>query len=239
MKVFVLNGWSASAHAWDLCAFPRDRLFSYVDQLDGLPEKAVAAADEVLLVGWSMGGSSALRLAAAFPEKTKGLVLVAATARMMADDGWAGMSARRLAALEAGLRMTHGEGFFGVPEGRPNPYAMDDEASLSRGLDYLRTTDLRVSLEALGASGRLACPVAVFQGERDGIVRAENAAYLKSVFPWAAVTMVPGPEHALPVAIPREIDAAVEDMLSRAGAGAARARFAMCRGADYGILPGR
>ena len=209
MKTFVLNGWSASEQAWDLCAFPRDRVFSYVEQLEGLPEKAVEAEDEVVLVGWSMGGSAALRLAVAYPEKIKGLVLVAATARMMKDDGWAGMSERRLAALEVGLKMTHGEGFFGIPDGKPNPYILDEERNLARGLDYLRETDLRAALEGLKASGRLKCQVAIFQSERDGIVRAENAAYLKSIFPQASVTMVPGPEHALPIFIPGQIDAAV------------------------------
>ena len=209
MKTFVLNGWSASEQAWDLCAFPRDRVFSYVDQLEGLPEKAVEAEDEVVLVGWSMGGSAALRLAVAYPEKIKGLVLVAATARMMKDNDWAGMSERRLAALELGLKMTHGEGFFGIPDGKPNPYMLDEERNLARGLGYLRETDLRAALEELKSSGRLKCPVAIFQSERDGIVRAENAAYLKSIFPQASVTMVPGSEHALPIVIPEKIDSAV------------------------------
>ena len=213
MKTFVLNGWSASEQAWDLCAFPRDRVFSYVEQLEGLPEKAVEAEDEVVLVGWSMGGSAALRLAVSYPEKIKGLVLVAATARMMKDDGWAGMSERRLAALEVGLKMTHGEGFFGIPDGKPNPYMLDEERNLARGLGYLRETDLRAALEELKSSGRLKCPVAIFQSERDGIVRAENAAYLKSIFPQASVTMVPGSEHALPIVIPEKIDAAVSAVL--------------------------
>lgn len=216
MKTFVLNGWAASERAWDLCEFPRDRVFSYIEQLDGLPEKAIAAEpDGVVLVGWSMGGSSALRLAIAFPEKVRGLVLVAATARMMKDDGWAGMSDRRLAALEVGLKMTHGEGFFGVPAGKPNPYMMDSEDNLSRGLDYLRQTDLRAALAALKASGRLGCPVAIFQSERDGIVRSENAAYLKSIFPQASVTMVPGPEHALPILVPEQITAATAAIIAR------------------------
>ena len=213
MKTFVLNGWSASEEAWDLCAFPRDRVFSYVEQLEGIPEKAVEAEDEVVLVGWSMGGSAALRLAVSYPEKIKGLVLVAATARMMKDDGWVGMSDRRLAALEVGLKMTHGEGFFGIPEGKPNPYMLDEERNLARGLVYLKETDIRVALEELKASGRLKCPVAIFQCERDGIVRAENAAYLKSIFPQASVTMVLGSEHALPIIIPEAIDAAVSVVL--------------------------
>ena len=205
----VLNGWAASPHAWDLCAFERERIYSYVEQLDGLPEKALAGSDGAIVVGWSMGASSALRLAIGFPERIKGLVLIAPTARMMKDDGWAGMSERRLKALETGLKMTHAEGFFGVQEGKPNPYAMDSDENLARGLDYLRTTDLRAALAELKASGRFVAPVAIFQSEHDGIVRPENAAYLKTIFPDASVTMVPGAEHALPVFIPDQIDAAV------------------------------
>ena len=215
MKTFVLNGWAASEHAWDLCRFGRDRIFSYVEEMDGKANAAMRAADAAVVVGWSMGGSFALRLAMEFPEKLRGLVLVAATPRMMEAPNWRGMSPRRLAALEAGLKMTHGEGFFGVQEGKPNPYMMDSDESLARGLDYLKATDLRVGLIDLMASGRLRCPVAIFQSERDGIVRAENAKFLSTVFPDASVEIVPGAEHALPIEIPEKIDAAVARMNSQ------------------------
>jgi len=214
VKTFVLNGWSASERAWDMCKFPRDRLFSYVEQLDGAPEEAVRGETGVVLVGWSMGGSTALRLAVAEPEKVKGLVLLAATARMMKAPGWAGMSERRLAALELGLKMTRGEGFSALPEGAPNPYMLDDDANLARGLAYLRETDVRQGLVGLCESGRLRCPVFVFQSERDGIVRRENADFLRTVFPHAVVEIVPGSEHALPVTIPGRIDMAVANVLS-------------------------
>ena len=218
LPVFVLNGWAASPHAWDLCRFRRTRLFSYVDQLDGLPEKALADVERCVLVGWSMGGSSALRLAARWPKKVAGLVLVAATPRMMEEKetGWRGMSPRRLEALRYGLLMTRGEGFFGVPEGKPNPYLADEPANLERGLAYLLETDVRGALEqaVFGAP-----PVHVFQSEHDGIVRPENAAWLKTVFPQAAVTMVPGTEHALPIFIPEKIDDAVDACLAVAQKG--------------------
>ena len=126
-EVFVLNGWAASPHAWDLCRFMRPcdrlgeatesvaatstalpcgrlgeatlpRLFSYVEQLDGEPEKAMEGVERCVLVGWSMGGSSVLRLAARWPEKVAGLVLITATPRMMEEkeSGWKGMSPLRL-----------------------------------------------------------------------------------------------------------------------------------------------
>lgn len=210
----VLNGWAASERAWDLCAFRRDRVLSYSEQLDGLADRALdAATDGAVLVGWSMGGSTALRLAASRPHRIRGLVLVAATPRMMAAEGWRGMTPRRLEALHRGLELTCGEGFLGRPEGVPNPYLMDDGANLRRGLDYLLETDLRPALEAAFGGGRPApFPVAIFQSRRDGIVPCDHAAYLSRLFPQAAVTFVDGGEHALPVTVPAAIDAAVARM---------------------------
>ena len=215
MKTVILNGWAASPHAWDLCRFRRDALFSYIDQLDGRPEAFIedtcagCPGTKFTIMGWSMGGSSALRLACRFPERLAALVLVAATPRMMEDRqaGWRGMSPRRLDALHHGLLLTHGEGFFGAPPGKPNPYQMDTDENLARGLRYLLETDLRAELEAVAPTIR--CPVAIYHSEHDGIVRPENAAYLKRLFPQAAMTMVPGTEHALPIFVPELIDRTV------------------------------
>lgn len=235
--ILVLNGWAASPHAWDLCGFAGSklkvpgfrfkgldvRLFSYIDQLDGLPEKAIdLSTSKFILVGWSMGGSSALRLACRFPDRVAGLVLLAATPRMMEvkETGWRGMSPRRLDAFRRGLELTHGEGFFGVAEGKPNPYLVDVSENLERGLKYLLDTDIRSDLERVfGAHSDISFPVHIFQSERDGIVRPENAAYLKTIFPQARLTMVPGTEHALPIEIPKEIDDAVDACLAVAAQG--------------------
>ena len=238
LPVFVLNGWASSTHAWDLCRFMRTRLFGYVEQLDGEPEKSMESVERCILVGWSMGGSSALRLAARWPEKIAGLVLVAATPRMMEDKatGWKGMSSRRLEALRYGLVMTQGVGMFGVPEGKPNPYLLDAPANLERGLKYLLETDLRADLERVFQRGcfeqqsgqqahnnkmcaRRSLAVHIFQSEHDGVVRAANADYLQKVFPQASVTMVPGTEHALPIYIPELIDEAVDSCIRLAAAG--------------------
>ena len=212
--VMVLNGWAASTHAWDLCGFmrkePAPLLYSYVDQLDAKPESAFEAGGRFILVGWSMGGSSALRLACRYPGQVAGLVLVAATPRMMEDREtlWQGMTPRRLEALRKGLELTRGQGFFGIPEGRPNPYMMDAPENLERGLKYLVETDVRDIASRTFADG-CAFPVHIFQSERDGIVHSSNAQWLKGIFPSARLTLVDGTEHALPVSIPGLIDDAV------------------------------
>ena len=207
MKVLVFNGWAAGPETWALCGFPHDWVFNYVEQLDGLPEKVMEELDEVVLVGFSMGGSTALRMFLRNPGKVKGLVLVSVTPRMMEAENWKGMSERRLAALRLGTKMMFGD----------DPSPMYDERNLERGLDYLKTTDLRLQLLSISESGesvkRRNLPVWIFQSEKDGIVRPGNAEFLKQVFPQAKVTMVPGNEHVLPIKIPELIDEAVNDVL--------------------------
>ena len=210
MKVLVFNGWAAGPETWELCEFPRDWTFDYVEQLDGLPEKVMADFDEVVLVGFSMGGSTALRMFLKYPEKVKGMVLISTTPCMMEKVAtapapsapWRGMSERRLAALRLGTKMMF----------RDDPSPMYDERNMERGLEYLRETDLREMLLDRGRetkNERREVPVWIFQSERDGIVRPSNAEFLKQVFPQAKVTMVPGNEHVLPITVPELIDEAV------------------------------
>ena len=213
MKVLVFNGWAAGPETWALCTFPHDWVFNYLEQLDGLPERVLADADEALLVGFSMGGNAALRLLLRQPEKVCGLVLVSTSPFLMEDRaaGWKGLSERRLAALRLGTQLVFGD----------NPSPLYADANLNRGLDYLQTSDLREALRALPQSPHWPhlsqIPVAIFQSERDGIVRPANADFLQSVFPQATVTWVPGHEHILPVTIPEQIDAAVQTCLGGCG----------------------
>ena len=224
-----MNGWAASPQAWDLCRFMKcaapdgsfPKLYSYVDQLDGRPEAAFGEGGRFLVVGWSMGGSSALRLACRWPHRIAGLVLVATTPRMMEDReaGWRGMTPRRLDALRKGLELTRGQGFFGIPDGNPNPYMEDSPENLQRGLRYLLETDVRADVKRVFGGG---CdfPVHIFQCEHDGIVRSSNALWLKEAFPHAELTMIGGGEHALPIMVPELIDKAVSAAILRTRASA-------------------
>ena len=204
MRVLVFNGWAAGPETWRLCGFPRDWTFDYIEQLDGLPEKIADGFDDVVLVGFSMGGTSALRFLLKHPEKVRGLILVSTTARMMEDpaSGWKGLSERRLAALRLGTELVF----------RDDPSPLYDRASMARGLECLHDVDVR---EALKGLGRTDFPVYVFHSENDGIVRRNNVDFFRSVFPQAKVTLVPGNEHVLPITIPEKIDAAVRECLLR------------------------
>lgn len=217
MRCLVFNGWAVGPEVWARCTFAYDRLFDYVEQLDGVPEQVMETLDETVLVGFSLGGSTALRLLLRFPEKVKGLVLISTTPCMMEQRSpqvegrrsgvvWKGMSLHRRAALKYGTQLTY----------RDNPSPLYAEPNLDRGLDYLQETDLREALMTFRTrTTSHEFPVFLFQSERDGIVRPPNVDFLKGVFPQAEVTMVPGNEHTLPPLIPERIDHAVAQMMEK------------------------
>ena len=213
MRTYVLNGWAASPVAWSGCGFPFDRLYSYNEALDGEFERdLVAGQSPVFGVGWSMGGSVLLESVARRPRLFAGLLVVAASPRMMRDDFWKGMSEMRLAALRKGLDYSlAGSVMFPVPE--PNPYMADSEENLSRGLDYLRHVDCRAALVEASRRGDFdSLPVVIFQSRRDAVVGAHNARFLAEVFPRAELVEVEGTEHALPVTEAARIGAAARRM---------------------------
>ena len=206
MKCFVFNGWVAGAEMWSRCTFARDRIFDYVELLDGVAERALAAVDGAVVVGFSMGGTMALQTLLRQPEKIRGLVLVSATPCLTErkDEGWAGMGSRRTEAFRLGVSLMH------PYDGTPGT----EDANVDRGLEYLRKTDLRRQLVDFSVSRQTAFPVRVLQSQRDGIVRPHNAAFLQGVFPQAKVTMLAVAGHDLPMLAPEAVDAAVAEVLA-------------------------
>lgn len=215
MKTIVLNGWAASEQAWKRCEFNREVIYSYTQLLDGEFSRAIAAEDEgVVCVGWSMGGGMLLEGLLEFPEKIKAVVLVAATPRMKADDGWKGMTERRIEALRRGLELSLlGQNLFDGPDPKW-AYAVDTEENLSRGLDYLRNLDCRTALKEASLKGLFEnLPVRILQSTRDAIVRPTNADFLSSIFPKSKKIIIEGSSHALPATSPESVDNAVEEVL--------------------------
>ena len=213
MKVLVFNGWAAGPETWELTTFHRDWTFSYIEQMDGLPEKVAEGLEgPFLLVGFSMGGVFAMKFFLRDPSRVKGIVLVSSTPRMMEDKatGWKGMSARRLEAFRYGTKL--------IFKGDPSP--VYDPVQMDRGLEHLVDTDLRASLEEYR---RLTAQhpdapvpaVSIIHSERDGIVRPHNADFFKSIFPQAEVTFVPGAEHVIPITAPDAVDQAVAGCLAK------------------------
>jgi pimeloyl-[acyl-carrier protein] methyl ester esterase len=228
----LLHGWGLNLRVWDgLAAALSERFRVVAVDLPGhgrsewLPDHSSLEAqarqvhDTVSgiaagysLLGWSLGGQIALRLAAAPPDGTAAaidrLVLIAATPRLSAGPDWPhGAAPRRLAEQAAGLRTDYrrtvgdflelqvrgsagGEAalaqlrtaLFAHGEARPQ--------ALARGLELLRDTDLRPLL------GGVARPALVIAGQYDRVTLPAASRALAELLPDARYVEIRRAAHA-------------------------------------------
>ncbi|MFT6102443.1 MAG: pimeloyl-ACP methyl ester esterase [Granulosicoccus sp.] len=100
----LLNGWGVSAHAWQ-SIIPFLQQWSDVVVIDVVYESDVDVLCEKLsetlyenpdqdlskpciLMGWSLGGMLATRIAAMYPQSVSGLITLASNAQFVASDDW-------------------------------------------------------------------------------------------------------------------------------------------------------
>lgn len=185
---------------------------SFAPPFTGLDELAGAIAQDLpeacCLLGWSLGGMVAARLAAAGHPSVRRLVLVASTPRFVRGAGWEhGLEpalvaefaeelgrdyrglVRRFLSLQARgderqgelLRTLRGTVFA---RGEPDPRA------LRAGLGILVHADLRAE------AGRIKVPTQVLAGQYDRLTPAAAGAWWAGQIPGACFTEVPGAGHA-------------------------------------------
>lgn len=96
----LLHGWAMHSGMWGNFAQQLSQHYrvtlidlpSY-DNLDSIVEAVITKLDDepFYLLGWSFGGTVALQITANFPNRVKGLILMAATPCFVAKENWAGM----------------------------------------------------------------------------------------------------------------------------------------------------
>lgn len=200
----LLHGWSMDGAVWGefadaLCPHLRLHLVDLPGHgrsartvplsIDSLAA-AVAGVlpPRSLLVGWSLGGMVALRLAAAQPGLVRALVLIATTPRFAAGDDWPhGTPDEALAAFAAELdadaptllarfraSMCRGDADERKLRRRMStlPAPTAELTALREGLDILRRVDLRAD------ATRIRTPTLIVHGGRDTVVPPGAGAWL-------------------------------------------------------------
>jgi pimeloyl-[acyl-carrier protein] methyl ester esterase len=223
-RVIMVPGWATDRRAWGVLALRlktvehRDWWTVLSDAPNGM---SFSESCPTVLIGWSLGGLLALEAAAACPGGVAGLVLIAGTARLLADDGYAGVPAAEFRAICAHVQRGDLRPFFQAcyaPGGNADAVAeacrraaSTPAEHLRAGLDALGSRDLRRDLPTL------AMPTLVIHGARDAVVPVACAEYLAERMPQATLHTLPEAGHALPLTHGRELAALIVPFIRKLG----------------------
>jgi pimeloyl-ACP methyl ester carboxylesterase len=157
----------------------------------------------VHLIGWSAGGTIAVRLALRRPDLVRKLVLI-------------GSGISRDGSTPADLALVHGPDTGTLAAAfRPQyePLSPDGPEHFPVVFDkWLRMWREEPDIEPAALSG-LSMPVLVMQGDDDGI-RVEHSAAIATALPNAQLAVVPGTSHALPLEKPALVNQLLLDFLA-------------------------
>jgi pimeloyl-[acyl-carrier protein] methyl ester esterase len=252
----LLHGWGLNLRVWDGLATALAERFRVVavdlpghGRSDWLPARASlekqaaqvhesvsAIASRYSLLGWSLGGQIALRLAAEQgrspaesaerrPPILECLVLIAATPRLSAGPGWpCGTPPERLEEQAAALRTDYtrtvndflelqvrgsARGAAALAQLRAALFAHGEARpeALARGLELLRDTDLRPLL------GSIMLPTLVIAGQYDRVALPAASHALANALPDAKYVEIRRAAHAPFLSHLPEVSALLADFL--------------------------
>ncbi|MEQ9329483.1 MAG: alpha/beta fold hydrolase [Rhodospirillales bacterium] len=227
LHLTLFHGFMCNADLWRDMANDLASLgtLHYADQasdpdLDGMAVRADAAAGEArLLIGFSMGGYVARRVALKTPEKARGLVLIASSARGDAPE----RRRRNRLALDAGPVAT----FRGVPrralERALHPARRGDTTlidrlqamSLDLGQAVFRSQLAIERDDEHDMLAKITCPALIVAGADDGLRSREEAEELRDGLPDAELAILGDCGHMAPVEKPRELFGLIRDWADR------------------------
>ena len=182
--------------------------------------------DQCVLVGWSLGGLVAQKLALLAPEKLTGLVTIASTPRFIAGPCWPGIAADLLSMFETQLEKNYQktlERFLAI-QAMGSETAKQDikaireqvtqfpdpaEEALKKGLRILSTEDMRQDV------GRITTPTLRLYGRLDSLVTTSVIDRICELHPQADTVVLPHASHAPFISHPQQ----TADILFRFAAG--------------------
>ena len=201
----------------------------------GCPLTLEAVAQQILLqvdtechwLGWSLGGSIVMTLAAIAPERFKSMTLLSANPCFVSKPQWQhGVSANVFSSFADDLQQDYKKtlkkfialqtlsshaGTTTLKQLRQQLFAAGepDQHALRQGLDILINTDLRASLE------RSRIPCMMLLGERDQLVPNSIATYYKGLQNNPQVEIIENAGHAAFLSHPQQAQSLIASFIQK------------------------
>ena len=170
-QLLFIHGFATGPEIWQ----QQTKEFGQVTDLE--------SADNLIIVGWSMGCWKALELALEYHHKVKGLVLVSGFAKYVKGDDYPyGTPLALLKKLEKRFLADYKQGmtyFYDlIFKDKTNHHLIDqlpkpEKADLEKWFSRLEHEDLRPHLP------RINIPTLIIHGDQDPIVSGQSAEYLR------------------------------------------------------------
>jgi len=178
------------------------------------------------LIGWSLGGALALRLAEKYPHKVKSLSLIASNPHFLSAQDWSGVAPNIMAEFASNIQKNASvtllrfmslqvQGMLDMKVSLKQiktalqECALPELEVLKHGLQILQTVDLRGGLVAL------ALPVQMIFGEYDSLVPVQVGEQCKSLAPHIEIQVIAEAGHVPFISHEQQVLALVRDFLLR------------------------
>ncbi len=207
-------------------------MLDHLDDLQGVLDSY--GIDRALILGWSLGGIVALELAARFPEKVSGLILIGTSARpwgdhpkiSVQDNLYTGIAAL-LNIIKPGWKWnieTFGKrSLFRhlIQQHTPETYryiasdAVYAFLNTSPAANRALTAALRQGAYRVQDLEKITCPVLMLAGEHDRHINASSSVHTAEQLTNCECKVYPKTAHLLPWEIPNQMLADVDEWLDR------------------------
>jgi pimeloyl-[acyl-carrier protein] methyl ester esterase len=211
-KLILLHGWAMHSKMWgdfatQLSQHCRVTLIDLPlhDNLNDIADAIVAQLNDepFYILGWSFGGTVALKVSERFPNRVQGLILLAANPCFVANENWVGMNLETFNAFAENfhtnpsttlprflsLQCQGSTTFLKEAKRRFSLKPLLEFSDLETSLALLQTSDLRTVFT------NLKCPITVILSDHDALIPVDVGAQMQALQPNLQLTILKNATH--------------------------------------------
>jgi pimeloyl-[acyl-carrier protein] methyl ester esterase len=211
-KLILLHGWAMHSEMWGDFASQLSQHYCVTlmdlplrDNLNDIADAIVAQLNDepFYILGWSFGGTVALKIAERFPNRVQGLILLAANPCFVTKENWFGMNPEAFNAFSdnfhtnpaatlqrfLGLQLQGSPTFLKEVKRRFSLKPLPEFSELETSLALLQMSDLRPILK------KLTCLITAILSDNDALIPVSCGEQMQTLQPNLQLTILKNATH--------------------------------------------